>query len=310
MTPTSNPKTSAQGQVSASVEIVDVTPRDGLQNESVVLSTEDKISLVDMLVSSGVRRIEATSFVNPARVPQMADADALAAALPRGGVSWIGLVLNEKGLDRAIAAGLDEVNIVVVATDTFSLRNQGTTVDEAVQLWTRLAKRARHAGLKTTITIAAAFGCPFEGEVSAVTVTELMSRCVEAGPDELALADTIGVGVPAQVRELAMSAAQVAPGVPLRWHFHNTRNSGYANALTAVELGPCALDATVGGIGGCPFAPAATGNISTEDLWYLLERSKIPTGLDVGPLLPAAAWLGEILGHQVPGQLSRAGLFP
>ncbi|GAB2601192.1 hydroxymethylglutaryl-CoA lyase [Paractinoplanes abujensis] len=292
------------------ISIVEVSPRDGLQNESTLVPTADKLALIATLVSSGVRRIEAVSFAHPKRVPQMADAEAVAAGLPRGDVSWIGLVLNERGLDRAIAAGLDEVNVVVVATDTFSQRNQGVPTSEAIAAWSRIAARARGAGLRTTVTIAAAFGCPFEGEVPVARVRSVIDRCLEAAPDELALADTIGVGVPAQVRALH---AEVPGDVPLRWHFHNTRNTGYANALAAADLAgdrPTALDSSAGGIGGCPFAPNATGNIATEDLLYLLHRNGFPTGVDVGPLLPLGARLGDLLGHQVPGQLARAGLFP
>jgi hydroxymethylglutaryl-CoA lyase len=296
-----------------SVSIVEVAPRDGLQNEAVTVPTEDKLALIGALAASGVRRIEAVSFVHPKRVPQMADAEAVAAGLPRGDVSWIGLVLNERGLDRAIAAGLDEVNVVVVATDTFSTRNQGVDTDAGIAAWARIAARARAAGLRTTVTVAAAFGCPFEGEVAPDRVRSIVARCAEAGPDEIALADTIGVGVPAQVRELAGIAAAEAPGLPLRWHFHNTRNTGYANALTAAELGadaPVALDSSAGGIGGCPFAPNATGNIATEDLLYLLHRSGFETGVDIAALLPLADRLDGLLGHQVPGQLARAGQFP
>jgi len=261
-------------------------------------------------VSSGLRRIEVTSFVNPKRVPQMADADELARELPRGTVSWIGLVLNARGLDRALAAGMDEVNVVVVATDTFSRRNQGVDTAEGIATWTRVAERARAAGVRTTVTIAAAFGCPFEGEVPATRVAEVIAQCMPAEPDELALADTIGVGVPVQVRELAGAAAQTAPGIPLRWHFHNTRNTGYANAVAAVEAGVRVLDSSIGGFGGCPFAPAATGNIATEDLLYLLDRSGVEHGVDVTPLLPLGERLGGLLGHRVPGQRARAGEFP
>jgi hydroxymethylglutaryl-CoA lyase len=293
-----------------SVEIVEVAPRDGLQNEDAVLTTAAKLDLITRLAASGVRRIEATSFVNPARVPQLADSEAVCAALPRGEVSWIGLVLNERGLDRAIRAQVDEVNVVVVATDTFSRRNQGVSADEAVAAWGRIAARARAAGLRTTVTVAAAFGCPFEGEVSPERVAAVLERCVQAQPDEVALADTIGVGVPAGVRALADVADRVASGVPLRWHFHNTRNTGYANAVTAVERGAAALDASSGGIGGCPFAPAATGNIATEDLLYLLDRSGVATGVSAAALLPVAGFLQDALGAPVPGQLARAGLFP
>ncbi|MEO8888154.1 MAG: hydroxymethylglutaryl-CoA lyase [Jatrophihabitantaceae bacterium] len=292
------------------LQIVEVSPRDGLQNEAAVISTDDKLALVRTLIASGARRIEVTSFVNPVRVPQMADADELARRLPRGDVSWIGLVLNERGLDRALTAGMDEVNFVVVATDTFSRRNQGVDVDAAVGVWARIAARAKAAGLRTTVTIGAAFGCPFEGEVGVERVADVLRRCADAQPDEIALADTIGVGVPAQVRALADAAHEVAPGIPQRWHFHNTRNGGYANALAAAELGASALDASSGGIGGCPFAPNATGNIATEDLLYLLHRSGFSTGLDTGALLPLADRLTSLLGHQVPGQLARAGLFP
>lgn len=296
-----------------SVSIVEVAPRDGLQNESALVSTADKLALIGTLVSSGVRRIEAVSFAHPKRVPQMADAEAVAAGLPRGDVSWIGLVLNERGLDRAIAAGLDEINGVVVVTDTFSRRNQGVPTDGAVAAWSRIAARAREAGLRTTVTLAAAFGCPFEGEVPVSRVRAVLEACAAAGPDEVALADTIGVGVPAQVRALHEVAATTAPGVPLRWHFHNTRNTGYANALAAAELADgreVALDSSAGGIGGCPFAPNATGNIATEDLLYLLHRNGFDTGVQVEPLLPLAARLDALLGHRVPGQLARAGLFP
>ena len=293
-----------------SVQIVEVAPRDGLQNEAVILPTEAKAELAGLLAGSGVRRIEVTSFVNPARVPQLADADELCGMLPRGAVSWIGLVLNERGLDRAIRAGLDEVNVVVVATDTFSQRNQGVTVDEAISAWARIAARARAAGLRTTVTVAAAFGCPFEGEVAPERVAGVLARCVQAQPDEVALADTIGVGVPAGVRALADVAADVASGIPLRWHFHNTRNTGYANAITAVERGAAALDASAGGIGGCPFAPAATGNIATEDLLYLLDRSAVRTGVSATALRPATSLLAGVLGKPVPGLLGKAGPFP
>jgi hydroxymethylglutaryl-CoA lyase len=293
-----------------SVQIVEVAPRDGLQNEPVTLATAEKAELVSLLAGSGVRRIEVTSFVNPARVPQMADADELCRLLPRGEISWIGLVLNERGLDRALRAGLDEVNVVVVATDTFSQRNQGVGTDDAIAAWTRIAARARAAGLRTTVTVAASFGCPFEGEVAPERVADVLARCVQAQPDEVALADTIGVGVPAGVRALADVAADVAPGIPLRWHFHNTRNTGYANAITAVERGAAALDSSAGGIGGCPFAPAATGNIATEDLLYLLDRSAVRTGVSATALAPATDLLASTLGKPVPGLFAKAGPFP
>ncbi|GIE94451.1 hydroxymethylglutaryl-CoA lyase [Paractinoplanes rishiriensis] len=296
------------------VSVVEVSPRDGLQNEAAIVDTPDKLALITTLAAAGLRRIEAVSFVHPGRVPQMADAEAVAAGLPRARVSWIGLVLNERGLDRALAAAVDEVNVVVVATDTFSHRNQGVDTAAGIAAWARIGARAREAGLRTTVTVAAAFGCPFEGAVSPERVRTVLADCVAAAaPDEVALADTIGVGVPAQVRALAATAATEARGIPLRWHFHNTRNTGYANALTAADLAgatPVALDSSAGGIGGCPFAPAATGNIATEDLLYLLHQSGYDTGVDVETLLPLASRLSTLLGHEVPGQLARAGLFP
>lgn len=295
----------------ASVELIEVGPRDGLQNEAAVLPASDKVRLIERSVAAGLRRIEAVSFVNPKRVPQMADAEAVMERVPRSaGVRYAGLVLNPRGLDRALAAGVDEVNVVVVATDEFSRRNQGCTVEEGVANWARIAADARAAGLFRTVTIAASFGCPFEGEVPAGRILDLVRRVAESEPDEIALADTIGVGVPAQVRTLLTGAAEAAPGVPLRCHFHNTRNTGYANALTALDHGVSALDASTGGFGGCPFAPAATGNIATEDLLYSLDRMGVATGVRMAPLTETAAWLGERLGSPVPALLGRAGGFP
>lgn len=297
------------------VEVVEVSPRDGLQNEATPVPTEDKVALLDRLVATGVRRVEAVSFAHPRAVPQMADAEAVAASFPTRDVSWIGLVLNERGLDRAVAAGVDEVNVVVLVSETFSQRNQRASVDEAVAAWLRIAPRAREAGLRTTVTLGASFGCPFEGEIAASRVREVLRRCAEGAPDEVALADTVGVGVPVQVEELAAVALEEAPDARLRWHFHDTRSTGYANAWEAVRIAlatgrPAALDASAGGIGGCPFAPAATGNIATEDLAYLLARSGIRTGLRPEALLPLGEWLSALLGHRVPGQLGRAGWFP
>jgi hydroxymethylglutaryl-CoA lyase len=295
----------------ASVEIVEVGPRDGLQNEDVVVETTTKVSLIERMLDAGVRRVEATSFVHPKRVPQMADADAVMAAVPRDrGASYIGLVLNERGLDRALAAGVDEVNVVVVATETFSQRNQGVGVDGMLDAWQRIARRARDAGLRTSVTISAAFGCPFEGEVPAQRVVEIADRAATAGPDEIALADTIGVGVPPQVTGLVRAVREEVGGIPLRCHFHNTRNTGFANVVAALDAGVAALDASVGGIGGCPFAPAATGNIATEDLIYLLDRMGVTHGADLELASRTAEWIGDQLGSTVPGLLSRAGPFP
>src|SRR4051794_17545554 len=292
------------------VGIVEVGPRDGLQNEAVVLDAATRVRYVEALVAAGHRRIEAVSFVNPRRVPQMADAEAVMAAVPRpDGVRYAGLVLNRRGLDRALDAGVDEVNVVVVATDTFSQRNQGTTTEEGIAVAVDVVEAAAAAGLHTTVTVAAAFGCPFEGEVPVERVVDVARRCAVDGLGELALADTIGVAVPADVTRRLAAVAEVNPA-PLRVHLHNTRNTGYANAVAAVAAGVSALDASSGGIGGCPFAPAATGNIATEDLVYLLERSGIETGLALPDLVGVAGLVGELLGSPTPSLLPKAGGFP
>ncbi|MCP3424385.1 hydroxymethylglutaryl-CoA lyase [Nocardioides pinisoli] len=294
------------------VSIVEMAPRDGLQNESAVLSTADKVELVERAVRAGARRIEVTSFVNPARVPQMADADEVMAALPRpDGVSYAGLVMNDRGLDRALAAGVDEVDVVVVATDTFCLRNQGVTTEEACRLAASLVRRAREAGALTTVTVGAAFGCPFEGEVPEERLREVLGRVVDAGPDELALADTIGVAVPTAVSaRLALAARVAGADMPLRLHLHDTRHTGVANAVAAHAAGVRTLDASIGGAGGCPFAPNATGNVATEDLVYLFDRMGVDTGLDLATTVSTTAWLEERLGKRLPGALLRAGGFP
>jgi hydroxymethylglutaryl-CoA lyase len=292
------------------VTVVEVGPRDGLQNEAVLLSTEAKAAYVGRLLETGLSRIEVTSFVNPRLVPQMADAEELMSRLPRPeGVSYIGLVLNDRGLERAVGAGVDEANIVLVATETFSRKNQGMGVADALASFERTAAAARAAGLRVTVTIGASFGCPFEGEVSTEQVVHIARRAAACGAQEIALADTIGVGVPRDVHRL-VSAVREVSDLPLRCHFHNTRNTGYANAIAAVEAGVSALDASSGGIGGCPFAPNATGNIATEDLSYLLHRSGIETGLSFPALLDASTYVGNELGGQVPALLGRAGSFP
>jgi hydroxymethylglutaryl-CoA lyase len=294
------------------VTIVEVSPRDGLQNEPVVLPTEAKVELIARLVRAGARRIEAVSFAHPKLVPAMADAEAVMARVPRDdGVSYAGLVLNRRGLDRAVDAGVDEVNVVVCVSDTFSRRNQNMPTEQAMAVAEEVAAEARARGLFTTLTLSTAFGCPFEGEVPADRVVELARRGAAAGFDELCLGDTIGVGTPAQVRELTAGVrAAVGERPPLRYHFHNTRNTGFANAYAAVLDGVTVLDASAGGIGGCPFAPNATGNIATDDLVYLLERMGYPTGFDLDALLPTAGFLTDQLGHQVPAMLPRAGSFP
>jgi hydroxymethylglutaryl-CoA lyase len=241
----------------------------------------------------------------------MADGEAVVTGLPkRDDVTWIGLVLNERGVERAIAAGLPEVNGVVVCTDTFGLRNQGVTSDGSVEVFARVAELALAAGVRPTVTISVAFGCPYEGEVPVDRVAAIAARCADAGAAEVAVADTIGVAAPSAVHERLAAVRAAAPGVPLRAHFHNTRNTGLANAYAAVEAGVDALDASLGGIGGCPFAPNATGNVPTEDLAYMLERMGIDTGLDLAKLIDIVPWIEERLGKRVPGLLAKAGLFP
>jgi hydroxymethylglutaryl-CoA lyase len=293
------------------IEIVEVGPRDGLQNEATHFSTETKLAFIERAYAAGLRRIEVASFVNPKRVPAMADAEAVLAGLhqhPK--LRSIGLVLNVKGFERAVAAGCSEIGMAVVASNTFNQRNQGVTTDESIAAWLDIAARARAAGLRYQVTVAAAFGCPFEGEVSVDRVIEIAERVAEASPIEIAVADTIGVAVPSQVTEVITRLRETLPGMPIRGHFHNTRNTGLANAYAAVTAGVSTLDASIGGIGGCPFAPAATGNIPTEDLVYLLSRMGIDTGVDLDQLITTAHWLEDHLGRPVPGALSKAGSFP
>jgi hydroxymethylglutaryl-CoA lyase len=294
-----------------SIGIVEVGPRDGLQNEAAQVSTETKLELIRRAVGAGIRRIEVASFVSPRRVPQMADAEAIFRALPRGdGVTYVGLVVNRAGFDRAAAAGCAEVGMVVFTTDEFNRRNQGVPRADSIRAWREIAAAAKAAGIRAQVTISAAFGCPFEGEVPVERVVEIARELAEAGPFEIAIADTIGVGVPGQVTEVFGRVAEAVPGMPLRGHFHNTRNTGLANAYAAVTAGARTLDASIGGLGGCPFAPAATGNIPTEDLVYMLGRMGIETGVDLGRAIEAARWIEPHVGHAVPGMLVKAGDFP
>lgn len=293
------------------VGIVEVSPRDGLQNERALLETGDKIELIARAVAAGARRIEAVSFVHPKLVPAMADAEAVMSSVERApGVSYIGLVLNRRGYDRAVAAGVDEVNVVVPASDGFAKANQNSTTDALTDVAEEILAEAASTGLFASTTIATSFGCPFDGEVDPDRVIEVARRSAAAGAREIAIADTIGVGVPTQVRALLDGVRSVAPDALMRAHFHNTRNTGFANAVAALESGVDWLDASNGGIGGCPFAPAATGNIATEDLVYLLHRMGHDTGLDLDALLPIAAFLSDALGYRVPALLPRAGTFP
>ena len=293
------------------IEIVEVGPRDGLQNESVTLSTAVKAEFINRAVESGVRRLEVASFVNPKKVPQMADADELVRSLPRRAeVIYIGLVMNRRGFERALAAGCNEIGMVVVASDTFNQRNQGATTEQSLATWAELAAAARDRGVRAQVTLSAAFGCPFEGEIAPERVVDLARRVATSAPHEIALADTIGAAVPSQVTDLIERVRAAVPGVPLRCHFHNTRNTGIANAYAAVAAGVEVLDASMGGIGGCPFAPAATGNIPTEDLVYMLERMGVATGLDLQALLATSRWIQAQIGRPVPGLLIKAGIFP
>lgn len=294
-----------------SFELVEVAPRDGLQNESAFVATADKVELVQRVLDSGVRRVEVTSFVHPERVPQLKDAEAVMAALPRPeGVSYSGLVLNDRGLDRAVAAGVDEINMVVVVSETFSQRNQGMSTADGLRVWAHVAERAREAGVMPAVTLAAAFGCPFEGEVPMSRVAAVLDEVAAAGPTEISLADTIGVAVPTQIADGLGLVAETAPHSARRLHLHNTRNTGLANAHAGLQHGATVLDASVGGIGGCPFAPGATGNIATEDLLYLAHRMGVDSGVRLEELLPVATWIGDVLDMQPPGLLSRAGMFP
>jgi hydroxymethylglutaryl-CoA lyase len=293
------------------IEIVEVGPRDGLQNEAAAVPTSVKLEFISRALAAGIRRIEVASFVNPRRVPQMADAEAILAALPRRDeVSYVGLVLNRAGFDRAVAAGCREIGMVVFTTDEFNRRNQGVSCAESIRSWFEIASAAQAAGIRAQVTISAAFGCPFEGEVPVARVVEIARAVAEGGPFEIAIADTIGVGVPGQVTEIFGAVASALPGMPLRGHFHNTRNTGLANAYAAAMAGAQVLDASLGGLGGCPFAPAATGNIPTEDLVYMLGRMGIETGIDLGLAIETARWIEQHVGHAVPGMLVKAGDFP
>ncbi|MDO8410685.1 MAG: hydroxymethylglutaryl-CoA lyase [Phenylobacterium sp.] len=298
--------------MSRKIQIVEVGPRDGLQNEKVLLEVEQKIEFIDRLRSAGARRIETVSFVNPRRVPQMAGAEEIMAARPpEGHFSPIGLVLNARGWDRAVATGCAEANVVVCATDGFGVRNQGATTAEQMAALAAIVERRRaEGGPALSMTLSVAFGCPFDGEVSLDQVTALAGEAARLGVAEIALADTIGVADPWTVRERIAAVRQVAPETTLRMHFHDTRNTGLANAFAAVEGGVDVLDASCGGLGGCPFAPDATGNIGTEDLVYMLERAGFETGYDLDGLIATAQWMSGLLGKPPAASVSRAGGFP
>jgi len=292
------------------VTVYDVGPRDGLQNEPEVLDVELRAELVRRLVEAGLPAIEVASFVDPRRVPQMADAEEVVAAIgPCHDVIRAGLALNEKGYDRLAATGLDEVRIAFGVTESFNRRNQGAAVEESLATARRVAARARGDGLRCTVTLSVAFGCPFEGEVDPDRVVELAAAAAEVEPDAIVLGDPIGAATPGRVKALVARVAEL--GTTVGGHFHNTRNTGYANALAALDAGADILDASVGGLGGCPFAPRATGNIATEDLVYVLEREGIETGIDLGHLVAVSVWLEEeVLRRPLEGEVYRAGPFP
>jgi len=296
---------------SKSITLVEVGPRDGLQSEPEILSTDIKALFIEKAIDAGARRLEVASFVHPKRVPQMADAEALLERLPDlDDVSYIGLIMNERGLDRALETKVNEIGMVVLSTDSYNRKNQGVDIDQSVRAWNEISKRAKQNGLRANVMISSAFGCPYEGEVKVESIVELAKRLFEADPAELGIADSIGVAVPNQVTELLGRVRDVIGDLPLRCHFHNTRNTGLANAQAAVESGVTYLDASIGGIGGCPFAPAATGNIPTDDLLYMLDRSGIETGVSLDKIIEISRWLEQELGRGVPSLLPKAGVFP
>ncbi|WP_425229933.1 hydroxymethylglutaryl-CoA lyase [Sphingomonas sp.] len=292
------------------VEIVEVAARDGLQNEKVQFTTAQKIDLIHRMIAAGARRLEVASFVRADRVPQMADAEAVIAGLDLpANVVTIGLVLNPRGLDRALRTDVCEVGAVCVASDTFARKNQGEASAQSAKIAADVVREARAAGRRAQATIGAAFGCPFEGEVDTAWVMAIAEEIAAAGPVEIALADTVGVAVPREVASL-VEKVKATTGLPIRVHLHDTRGAGIANAWAAIGAGAATLDASLGGIGGCPFAPGATGNIATEDLVYLCARSGVTTGYDLDRTIATARWLAGEMGRALPGAVSRAGGFP
>jgi hydroxymethylglutaryl-CoA lyase len=282
-----------------------------LQNERQTVSTEDKLRLIDRAVRAGIKRLEIASFVNPKRVPQMADAEEVVARAPRSeDVVYIGLVMNRRGAERALETNIDQLGAITLCSDTFAQKNQGQSARETLDLASSIIRLARTEGRTATVMIGSAFGCPFEGEIAEADVIDYAKRLAEAEPYEIALADTIGVGDPWRVASLFQKLREAVPGMRLRGHFHNTRNTGIANAYAAIQAGVGAIDASIGGLGGCPFAPAATGNIATEDLVYMLNRGGIETGVDLATLIDTCNWMNDVVGRQLPAMVSRAGSFP
>ena len=294
-----------------SFEIIDVGPRDGLQSQPVLVDTDTKLELIGRLVAAGIRRLEVASFVNPTRVPQMADADEVIRRLPAvEGVAYIGLVLNQKGFERALDSHITQINSVDVASETFCQRNQGTTPAEMFKAIRQMAQEARAARRFFGVTIAASFGCPFEGRVDPDHVLDMVRRYADLGVDEIALADSIGVAVPSQVAAMVERVLPITGQIPLRLHFHNTRNTGIANVYAAARQGVRIFDASCGGVGGCPFAPGATGNVGTEDVLYLLEGMGLSSSVSLAKVIETTQWLEGPLGGKLPAMVSRARAWP
>jgi len=299
--------------VTTRVEMVEVAARDGLQNEPGFFPTADKLELIARALAAGSKRIEVASFVHPGRVPQMADAEAVCAGLPARAaeeVTYIGLVLNKRGALRALETQVHELGAVISASDGFGMANQGRTSDETADDAIEIIRLAKEHGRSVQATISVAFGCPFDGEIAPSRVAEIVRKVAAAGPREIAIADTIGVGVPNQVKAVMAAVKAAAPGMPIRLQFHDTRNTAVANAWAGVEAGATTIDASIAGIGGCPFAPNATGNVATEDVQYMLQRSGVETGLKLDGLIETAKWLSVKMGRTLPGLVSRAGGFP
>ena len=291
------------------IEICDVAPRDGLQNEATALSVEQRLELVTRLVGAGLPAVEVASMANPRRVPQMAGAEEILAGLPgRSPTRFSALVLNQRGYERLRASVVDEVHLVFACTEALNQANANATVEESFAVMTGLIDRCRQDGRRVTVTLAVAFGCPYEGEVEPQVPVELARRVAEHDVDAVVFADTIGVAVPRQIKAVVGPAAEF--GVPIGLHLHNTRSTGYANVMAALELGVEMFDASAGGAGGCPFAPRASGNIATEDLVYLLHREGLETGVDLDAVIDTGNWLEKQLGHRLDGMLHRSGGFP
>ena len=293
------------------VSILEVGPRDGLQSEPEILPTEIKKEFITRTINAGIKNIEVTSFVHPKKVPQMADAEKLVESLPdRDDVTYIGLIMNQRGFERARDCGIDEVGMVIVSTDTYNMKNQNVVTQQSIDNWLDIASSAKSAGIRTSVVIACSFGCPYEGEVDPEHIASIAEQILKGEPDVIGLADSVGVAVPNQVKTTFALIKDLAPTIPLRTHLHNTRNTGLANAAAAVEAGVTIIDASTGGIGGCPFAPKATGNIPTDDLLYMLDRSGIETGVNLKEIVKTTDWLENQLGRSVPAMVPKAGIFP